>query len=93
MCYSAQIRADYKRFFRQFGGVLSLRAFAKLYYERQGNPRIKIPKAVDAAFMNPESDEEREEIKGLIEAFDAEQRRMCGLPRRRSNGVWASWRT
>uniref|UniRef100_C5CKZ5 SOS response-associated peptidase YedK n=1 Tax=Variovorax paradoxus (strain S110) TaxID=543728 RepID=C5CKZ5_VARPS len=72
MCYSAQIRADYKRFFRQFGGVLSLRAFAKLYYERQGNPRIKIPKAVDAAFMSPESDEERE-IKGLIDAFNAEQ--------------------
>ena len=49
MCYSAQIRADYKRFFREFGAVLSLRAFAKLYYERQGNPKIKIPKAVDAA--------------------------------------------
>jgi putative SOS response-associated peptidase YedK len=72
MCYSAQIRADYKRFFRLFGGVLSLRAFAKLYYERQGNPRIKIPKAVDAAFMNPESDDERE-IKGLIDVFNAEQ--------------------
>ncbi|VTU39571.1 hypothetical protein H6CHR_05526 [Variovorax sp. PBL-H6] len=72
MCYSAQIRADYKRFFREFGGVLSIREFAKLYYERQGNPKIKIPKAVDAAFMNPESDEERE-IKRLIEAFDTEQ--------------------
>lgn len=72
MCYSAQIRADYKRFFRLFGGVLSLRAFAKLYYERQGNPRINIPKAVDAAFMNPESDEERE-IKSLIDAFNATQ--------------------
>jgi len=42
MCYSAQIRADYKQFFRLFGGVLTLRAFGELYYERQGNPRSSI---------------------------------------------------
>jgi putative SOS response-associated peptidase YedK len=72
MCYSAQIRADYKQFFRLFGGVLTLRAFAELYYERQGNPKIKIPKMMDAAFETPENDEERE-IKGLIDTFNAEQ--------------------
>lgn len=72
MCYSAQIRADYKQFFRLFGGVLTLRAFAELYYERQGNPKVKIPKAMDAAFEAPENDEERE-IKGLIDAFNADQ--------------------
>jgi putative SOS response-associated peptidase YedK len=77
MCYSAQIRADYKHFFRLFGGVLTLRAFAELYYERQGNPKVKIPKAMDAAFETPQNDEERE-IKGLIDAFNADQATKLG---------------
>ncbi|CAN7782066.1 SOS response-associated peptidase [Variovorax sp. LjRoot175] len=72
MCYSAQIRAEYKQFVRMFGGVLSIRAFSKLYFERQSDPKIKIPKAVDALFLDPQTDEERE-IKGLIDAFNAEQ--------------------
>jgi len=72
MCYSAQIRAEYKQFVRMFGAVLSIRAFSKLYFERQSDPKIKIPKAMDAFFLDPQTDEERE-IKELIEAFDAEQ--------------------
>jgi len=72
MCYSAQIRADYKQFFRMFGGVLTLDAFAALYYERQSNPKIKIPKAMDAAFMSPENEDERG-IKHLIDAFNTQQ--------------------
>ncbi|CAN7773499.1 SOS response-associated peptidase family protein [Variovorax sp. LjRoot290] len=72
MCYSAQIRAEYKQFVRMFGGVLSIRAFSKLYFERQSDPKIKIPKAVDDLFLNPQTDDERE-IKALIDAFNAEQ--------------------
>jgi putative SOS response-associated peptidase YedK len=72
MCYSAQIRADYKKFVRLFGGELSLRAFSKLYFERQSDPKIKIPKGMDALFDQPESQEERQ-IKGWIDAFNAEQ--------------------
>jgi hypothetical protein len=69
MCYSAQISAEYKKFVRMFGAVLSIRAFSKLYYERQSNPRIKIPKAVDALFLEPQTPEEKE-IKDLIGARD-----------------------
>lgn len=54
MCYSAQIVANYKRLFRVFGGVLTLKAFAELYFERQSNPKVKIPKAMDEAFMDRE---------------------------------------
>lgn len=72
MCYSAQIRAEYRQFCRMFGGELSLRAFSKLYFERQSDPKIKIPKAVDAMFLKPETDEERE-IKALIDGFNAGQ--------------------
>jgi hypothetical protein len=60
MCYSAQIRAEYKQFVRIFGAVLSVRAFSKLYFERQSDPKIKIPKAIDAQFLNPQTDDERE---------------------------------
>ena len=72
MCYSAQIRAEYKQFVRMFGAVLSVGAFSQLYFERQSDLRIKIPKAVDAMFLAPQTDEERE-IKALIDAFNAEQ--------------------
>ena len=72
MCYSAQIRAEYKKFVRLFGGELSLRAFSKLYFERQSDPKIKIPKGMDALFDQPQSQEERQ-IKGWIDAFKAEQ--------------------
>lgn len=72
MCYSAQIRAEYKQFVRMFGGELSIRAFSKLYFERQSDPKIKIPKAIDAMFQHPQNDEERE-IKGFIDAFNASQ--------------------
>lgn len=72
MCYSAQIKADFTRFIRQYGGDLKLEEFAKIYFERSSNPRIKIPKAVDAAFANPTTCQERE-IKGLIDDFNAQQ--------------------
>lgn len=72
MCYSAQIRSEYKQFLRMFGGELSLRAFSKLYFERQSDPKIKIPKAVDAMFLSPQTDDERE-IKAMIDTFNAEQ--------------------
>ncbi|WP_431276852.1 SOS response-associated peptidase family protein [Variovorax ureilyticus] len=61
-----------KKFVRMFGGELSLRAFSKLYFERQSDPKIKIPKGMDALFNEPQSDEERR-IKAWIDAFNAEQ--------------------
>lgn len=72
MCYSAQIKADFTRFIRQFGGDLKLEEFAKIYFERRINPRIKIPKVMDAAFLTPQSDTERE-IKALIDEFNSDQ--------------------
>lgn len=72
MCYSAQIKADFTRFIRQFGGDLKLEEFAKIYFERRSNRRIKIPKVMDAAFLAPQTDIERE-IKAMIDTFNAEQ--------------------
>lgn len=72
MCYSAQIEAAYKKFVRMFGALMSIKEFARLYVERERDARIKIPKAMDAAFMNPQTEEERG-IKARIDAFNAQQ--------------------
>ena len=72
MCYSAQIWADYKRYVRAYGVELSLKEFYDLFWRRQADTRIKIPKAMEDAFSQPQSDAERD-IKALIDAYAAEQ--------------------
>ena len=70
MCYSAQIKSEYLKFVREWGAALSLPAFVDLYWRRSLDARIRIPKAIDAWFANPGTDDERR-IKGLIDQFDA----------------------
>lgn len=72
MCYSAQIVADYRKYVKMFGPDMDIREFARLYWERAEGSGAKIPKGMDAPFMNPESDEERR-IKQWIERYDAAQ--------------------
>ncbi|PRF10423.1 MULTISPECIES: SOS response-associated peptidase family protein [Burkholderia cepacia complex] len=72
MCYSAQIEADYKKFVKMFGAIISIREFAELYWARANGSKVKIPKAMDAAFADPQGDEQRE-IKAAIDRFNAEQ--------------------
>lgn len=69
MCYSAQIKADYQRFVRTFGARLDLEEFIRLYWEREQGRAIKIPKAVDALFEQPRSEEEQR-IKDMIDRFN-----------------------
>lgn len=52
--------------------LISIKEFARLYFEREQNTKIKILKAMDAAFLDPQSAEERE-IKACIEAFNGDQ--------------------
>lgn len=72
MCYSAQIVADYKLFYREFGAILSIKEFSKLYHERQIDAKIKVPRVVDASFSSPESQEE-DTLRRLIDGFNAQQ--------------------
>ena len=53
MCYSAQIQADYRKFVRMFGATMSIREFARLFFERAEGSRTKLPKAMEAAFADP----------------------------------------
>lgn len=72
MCYSAQIWADYRRYVRDFGAELSIKEFYELFWRRRTDPKVKVPKAMEAAFAKPSTDLERQ-IKALIDEFSAEQ--------------------
>jgi putative SOS response-associated peptidase YedK len=72
MCYSAQVWADYRRYVRQFGAQLTLKEFFDLFWRRVGDPKIKVPKGMEAPFMRPE-DEQSAEIKSLIDQFNQAQ--------------------
>ncbi|NCT81633.1 MAG: hypothetical protein GXC94_00660 [Comamonadaceae bacterium] len=72
MCYSAQIRADYRDYTRMFGAQLSIKDFVKVFYGRQ-DAKLKIPKAMEAAFERDAVTPEELEIKHLIETFKADR--------------------
>ncbi|SAK42638.1 hypothetical protein AWB77_00477 [Caballeronia fortuita] len=72
MCYSAQIQADYRRYVRTFGAHMDIEEFARLYFERAEGSKAKIPKAVDDAFREPQTDAESE-IKALIDRYNTDQ--------------------
>ena len=72
MCYSAQVQADYKKYVVMFGATMSIRDFYEIFYRRGLDPKIKIPKAVEASFGDPQSDDERA-IKALIDDLNDKQ--------------------
>jgi hypothetical protein len=51
---------------------MSLREFVDLFWRRSADPRVKIPKAMELAFGDPQSAAEAE-IKALIDRYHAEQ--------------------
>ena len=57
---------------RLWGADVSMKDFVRLYWDRAQGAKIKIPKAMDDAFAQPQTDEERQ-IKQLIDRFNAEQ--------------------
>lgn len=72
MCYSAQIWADYRRYVRDFGAEVGIKEFYDLFWRRKADPKVKIPKSIEAAFAQPTTELERQ-IKALIDEFAAEQ--------------------
>ena len=73
MCYSAQIVADYRKFVRMFGALMDIDEFARLFFERaEGVSKTKVPKAMEDAFAQPVTDQERA-IKAAIDRFNRDQ--------------------
>jgi putative SOS response-associated peptidase YedK len=72
MCYSAQIWADYRRYIRAFEAELSVKDFYELFWRRTSDSKVKVPKAMEAAFAEPTNELERR-IKGFMEEFAIEE--------------------
>jgi putative SOS response-associated peptidase YedK len=71
MCYSAQIKSDYLEFVRALGARISLHDFYDIYWRRANEGlKVKIPRAVDLWFSDPQSPEEAK-IKAAIDQYDA----------------------
>ncbi len=64
MCYSAQIVADYRKYVKMFGAHMSIKEFAELYWEHGGRD-LKAPLAMEVAFSDAQTDDERR-IQALI---------------------------
>jgi putative SOS response-associated peptidase YedK len=72
VCYSAQVQADYRKYVTLFGATMGIREFYDIFYRRESETKIKIPKAMEAAFSNPQTDDERA-IKALIDKYNEKQ--------------------
>jgi putative SOS response-associated peptidase YedK len=72
MCYSAQIMAEHKKYVRLYGAIISLVDYAALFWARVDDDRIKIPKAMEQAFAEPQNATERD-IFAAIEQYKAKQ--------------------
>jgi len=72
MCYSAQVWQNYRKYVRAYGADIAFEDFVRLYFDRQANAKIKVAKAMDGAFADPQNDAERR-IKALIDKYDAQQ--------------------
>lgn len=78
MCYSAQIWHDYRKYVRHFGAEVAIGDFIELYWRRreEGASKVKVAKALDAAFSatsGPQTDDERKlaELIGDFESGEA----------------------
>lgn len=74
MCYSGQVVAQWRELQRKTGAKIAIRDFIDLFVFRSQDPRVKLPKALEAGFLQgePSSDAERE-VRALIEAWTARQ--------------------
>jgi hypothetical protein len=71
MCYSAMIDRDYVRVVGP-ENAMNREDFVQKYWERQEKGSLKIPKAIDAWFAHPKTDDEQK-IAQMIRDYDAKQ--------------------
>jgi putative SOS response-associated peptidase YedK len=72
MCYSAQVWQSYQKYVRVWGADISIAEFVDLYWLRTQSSNVKIAKAMDASFENPQTDDERH-IKATIDEYECQQ--------------------
>lgn len=72
MCYSAQVEESYREYVRRFGADIDIHEFVKLYADRREGAKVKIPKGMDAPFLEPRTDDERR-VAAMIAEHNAQQ--------------------
>lgn len=72
MCYSAQVEESYREYVRMFGADIDIHEFVKLYVDRRDGAKVKIPKGMDAPFLAPGTEQERQ-IAALVTEYNAQQ--------------------
>lgn len=72
MCYSAQVWSDYRRYVRDYGATLDVKEFYDLFWRRNSDPKVKIPKGMELPFLEADSDNLKA-IQQLVNEFQAEQ--------------------
>jgi hypothetical protein len=72
MCYSAQLIDAYDEYVDLNGADIDIEAFARLYGFRCLDDRVKVPKAVEAAFQGAGSFQEAS-IKAALEQYRTQQ--------------------
>jgi putative SOS response-associated peptidase YedK len=70
MCYSSQIIAEWKKYRRHYGVEVSVREYFDLFWRRAQGDKVKVPKSLEDAFRDPETEAEAE-IKTLIDQWRA----------------------
>ncbi|MDM4765984.1 SOS response-associated peptidase family protein [Pelomonas sp. SE-A7] len=68
MCYSAQVWADYRTYVRDFGAEIDIKEFYETFFRRAQGDAVTMPRAMESAFDNPQTDVERT-VKQLIDEF------------------------
>ncbi len=72
MCYSTQIWAEYRQYVRHFDAHINIKEYVALFWQRLQDASLMLPRALEAAFENPGSDEERT-IKEYIDRHRQEE--------------------
>jgi putative SOS response-associated peptidase YedK len=70
MCYSAFVRQDLHEIARRFGAEIAYEMFAQLFRQRLDDDDIKVARALEQNFLDPQTEIERR-IKGDIDAHRA----------------------
>ena len=74
MCYSARIEADYRRFVKEYGAIMSLDDFTRMIVEYFEDPkRMRLPKAMTVPFLKSPVTDEEKKIAEIIRAKLAER--------------------
>jgi putative SOS response-associated peptidase YedK len=72
MCYSSRIWADYRKYVKEFGAILDIKEFVRVFWERRNDSRVRIPKAMEAPLADSQ-DPGTAQVRELIEEFHRDQ--------------------